>query len=586
MNQSSNDFESGFNHLPYQWDEYSEMWRYEEFHLRWAQYRGKPLPENEQELIKKSIYQNIDATLEIMEQAVMNDPLKYYVPTGDNVKIIEALNNCRKGGNIVATIANFAGNGTGKTETLVNIILNVMIPHYNDYWFGGYDFFVDPKLKHPNIWYCSSSEALKRGEAVDSTLHKYLDPIGYGGYIKYKSGNILASLKLPDSNYTITFKTYGQDKTAFESGNVAIIIHDEPSSTILYNASKGRARGGLIMLMNFTPLECPQEMLQDIEDGVKDPTQVVYKFTSSLWGTSKTKGERGFYTDDEIDEIVAKYAPEERDARVSGTPLYYIGMVYKNFKESKHVQVIEDEDFESHTSGNDLWYMPHKDAVYLYSEDPADAKPQMGLWTAVNPNGRIIHMAEVPNHDGRPYWKMKFGVSVDQHFNNIIRIEDMLGEKLGLEKSLPVVRRILDYHFGSQQRGGQDNLFYKYVKESRERGLKGRWVDSYKSRIGKSEIKYGHSVVMNNLESYLSDGHPKVVFWSTCPHHIQSMLTYSYRVKLGEGMAFGNNVIEEGKDGADVVRYVHCDKLIDYKKQDDDVDYTNSNEITDYTSLV
>jgi len=578
--------EIGFYGLPMQWDEYSAMWRYEEFNLKWSPYKDKKLTKEEKQLIKQSIYQNIDATLGLMEQAVLSDPLKYYVPTGDNEKIIEALNDCRKGGNKIATIANFAANGIGKTEGLANIILNILIPQHNKMWFGKYDFFKNPQLKHPNIWYCSESDTLKKGEPVDYALHKYLDPLGYGKYIKYKSGSILSYLKLPCSPYAVTFKTYGQDKKAFESGNVSIIIHDEPSSTQIYNACKGRGRGGLIMIMNFTPLECPQEMLEDVENGLKDKGKSVYKFTSSLWGTSKTKGIRGFYTDQEIQETIDGYAPEQREARVNGTPLYYIGMVYKNFKETKHVQVIEDDDFESRDSGNDLWYMPHKDAVYLYSEDPADAKPQMGLWTAVNPNGRIIHMAEVPNHDGRPYWKMKFGVSVDQHFNDIIRIEDMLGEKLGLEKSLPVVRRILDYHFGSQQRGGQDNLFYKYQKESKKRGLKGRWVDSYKSRIGKSEIKYGHNVVRDHLETYLPDGHPKVVFWSTCPHHIQSMLTYSYKVKLGEGMAFGNNVIEEGKDGADVVRYVHCDKLIDYKKQDDDIKYTNSNEITDYTSLV
>ena len=575
----------GFNYLPMQWDEFSEMWRYKAFNQAYGKYKDKELPDNERYLIKQSIYQNLDATIEIMEEAIRSDPLKYYVPTGDNVKIIEAVTKCRKTGNKIATIANFAANGIGKTEGNVTICLNILIPQHTYYWFGKYDFFANPDFKHPNIWYCSSSEALKKGEAVDSALHKYLDPLGYGDLIKYKSGSILASLKLPTSIYTITFKTYGQDKIAFESGNVSFIIHDEPATTSLYNSSKGRARGGLIMLMNFTPLECPQEMLEDVENGLKNPNKVVYKFSSSLWGTSKSKGIRGFYTDEEILELIESYAAEERDARVKGLPLYYIGMVYKNFTD-KNIVTVNEDDFESYRDGEDLWYMPHKDAVYLYSEDPADARPQFGLWTAVNPNGRIIHMAELPKHDGRPYWDLKFGVSIEQHFTNIISIEDSLSDKLGLEKTIKVRRRILDYHFGRQQRGSQDNLISKYTQKSKEMVLSGRWVDSYKSRQGKSEIKYGHTVVRNNLDAYLSDGHPKEIFWSSVRHTIQSMQTYSYKVKLGDGVAFGENIIEKGKDGADVVRYVDCDKLIDYKKKDDDIDYTTGTTVVDYTTLI
>jgi len=589
MSQSNSNTaqELGFNYLPMQWDEFLKMWRYEAWNNAYSKYRDKKLSKEENVVINKAIYQNVDATLEVMKQATIKDPLKYYVPTGDNVKIIEAVANCRKAGNRIATIANFAANGIGKTEGNVTICLNILIPQHNYYWFGKYDFFANPNFKHPNIWYCSSSEALKKGEAVDSALHKYLDPLGYGGkeFIKYKSGNILASVKLPTSIYTITFKTYGQDKIAFESGNVSFIIHDEPATTSLYNSSKGRARGGLIILMNFTPLECPQEMLEDVENGLKNPNKVVYKFSSSLWGTSKSKGIRGFYEDDEILELIESYAAEERDARVKGLPLYYIGMVYKKFTE-KNIVTVEEEDFESHRGGETLWYMPHKDAVYLYSEDPADARPQFGLWTAVNPNGRIIHMAEVPKHDGRPYWELKFGVSIEQHFNDIISIEDSLSDRLGLEKTIKIRRRILDYHFGRQQRGSQDNLFDRYVKESKARGLSGKWVDSYKSRQGKSEIKYGHTVVRNNLDSYLSDGHPKEIFWSSVRHTIQSMQTYSYKVKLGDGVAFGENIIEKGKDGADVVRYVDCDKLIDYKKVGKYSNCKSSTEVKDYTGLV
>jgi len=578
--------ELGFDYLPMQWDEFSKMWRYEAFKGDYSKYKDRKLSDDERKIIKSSIFQNLDATLEIMQEAIRNDPLRYYVPTGDNVKIIEALNNCRKKGNDIAKIANFAANGIGKTEQNVTICLNLLIPQHTYYWFGKYSFFADPKFMHPNIWYCSSSEALKKGEAVDSALHKYLDPIGYGHLIKYKSGNILAHLKLPTSPYTITFKTYGQDKIAFESGNVSFIIHDEPATTSLYNASKGRSRGGLIMLMNFTPLECPQEMLEDVENGLKDPNQTVYKFSSSLWGTSKSKGIRGFYSDEHIIELIAGYPPEQRDARVNGLPLYYIGMVYKNFKEDKHVVTVTDEDFEKYKDGADIWYMPHKDAVYLYSEDPADARPQFGLWTAVNPNGRIIHMAELPKHDGRPYWEIKVGVPIDQHFTNIISIEDSLSERLGFDKTIKVTRRVLDYHFGRQQRGSQTNLYDRYKQKSNECMLKGRWVDSYKSRQGKSEIKYGHSIVRNNLDAYLPDGHPKTVFWSSVPHTIQSMQTYSYKVKLGDGVAFGENIIEQGKDGADVVRYIHCDKLIDYKKKESYTDYTTGNVKVDYTSLI
>jgi hypothetical protein len=182
-------------------------------------------------------------------------------------------------------------------------------------------------------------------------------------------------------------------------------------------------------------------------------------------------------------------------------------------------------------------------------------------------------MAEVPAHDGRPFWEMKVGIPIDQHFIDMVAIEDSLSEKLGFDETIKVRRRILDRHFGRQQRGGQVNLFDKYRELSKEYNLKGRWVDSYSSKENKSEIKYGHSIVRNNLSAYLPDGHPKTIFWSSVPHTIQAMQTYSYKVKLAEGASFGDNILDKGKDGADVVRYVHCDKLINYKPTESNRNY-------------
>ena len=144
--------EIGFHYLPMQWDEYRKLWRYEEWNRQWAKYKDRDLSKTDKAAIKNSIFSNIDATLEIMGQAVEADPLKYYVPTGDNQKVIENFAHSLDGGASIAYVSCFAGNGIGKTKLSEAILLN-LVRGVQSPWFD-YPIFHDFPLKHKTILYC------------------------------------------------------------------------------------------------------------------------------------------------------------------------------------------------------------------------------------------------------------------------------------------------------------------------------------------------------------------------------------------------------------------------------------------------
>ena len=220
--------------------------------------------------VAKNIYQGVlsktgskveaKKQMEIFLKGVVNEPLKYYVPTGANEKYIKTVANSTKDSNIPIVLCTYA-NGTGKTSSTIHIILNTIYGPQN----GWFDYELFRNFPFPRrIWYISNAEALKNRvipefirllKSKEGTYKTYKDNYPYIARIEFKNG------------WTIFFKTFDQDPGTFESLRLGIIVPDEPMPEPLWRACEGRMTQGCISLLPMTPLECPPYILDEIAKG-------------------------------------------------------------------------------------------------------------------------------------------------------------------------------------------------------------------------------------------------------------------------------------------------------------------------------
>ena len=607
MSQLNNYQNIGFSYLPYQWSEYAKMWRDEEFNLRWSPYRDKKLPGEERELIELSINQNIDATLKLMEDAVLANPLQFYCPTGDNEKLINNFAHCLDDKDItIAFVSCFSGNGIGKTVSSVNILLNIMLGVQNP-WFD-FPIFRNFPLIHKSILYSSESSAMANNAVTEKTIRDYMKAYPENSYSLKHSGGNLSTFSIKESEFDVIFRTYNQTPKKYESENISIAILDEPPPDNIWKAIKGRGRDGLIVLLNFTPINCPAYLMEEIERSISLKKPAYTKVVAELWGTTREKGTRGFRSLKEAEELANTYSIDEKEARVSGKPTHYFGRIYKNYDAKTHHYPINirglydrgrltldaENDFSKYRQGERPWYMPDDRAIYVMANDPADGRPDAICWAAINPNGRYIFLSAYPTQTDRYLWDFKGAVNEATLFGDIVQIEQELGVLLGFKSgTIPIARRIIDSRFSTQTRGSGEDMLHRYKNFSKALHLPGRWVESYTGGGGGGvgEISYGHGVVREAFGSFLSDNHPKVVIWDwEKNHHLYTGLdNYVYKQTYKDGVPFGQTIAPKYKDMADAVRFLFCDRSNKdrlKKNNEEPIDYTNSNEITDYTSLV
>ncbi|MBC8387074.1 MAG: hypothetical protein H8E13_03370 [Actinobacteria bacterium] len=153
-----------------------------------------------------------------MEGALL-DPLKFFVPTGKQEELINTVANSINETKIPVTLCTFA-NGTGKTTTIINMLLNFVYGPQNG-WFNKPIFqnFPFPKT----IWYCSDSDAIKQTilPEIKRLLKLKKD------YREYKDGKPYTSRISFDNGWQIVFKSFEQDPSVYESANVGCIEENE-----------------------------------------------------------------------------------------------------------------------------------------------------------------------------------------------------------------------------------------------------------------------------------------------------------------------------------------------------------------------
>jgi hypothetical protein len=479
---------------------------------------------------------------------IESNRLRFFCPNGAQEDYITTVGNSLKDAKLPIIMPTFA-NGVGKSTATVQIIANLTMGVQNG-WFN-LPLFTDFPYKSKNIWYCST------GEAIKETVVPMFEELFKGGileenYDDKKDGKPWVA-RLLINGWEIHFKTFDQDPKTYESSTVSMIVADEPMPESLWKAVKSRRRGGCIVLLPMTPLYCPPYIVDEIQKASEEGIKGYFHIEADVYSACTRRGVRGHLDPDIIDEMVASYSEEEKQARAYGKFMFFSGRIYPTISKATH-EVTPDQ-------------VPiHKHALLLHVADPHDARPFATAWVAKNPDGRWIFMAETPLDQSMPFWEMKRTVTLKDECLEFKKVETdvlaLIKEQTGAVIHPQAIYRVLDRHFGWQTRGHSENqvkttMADLLVAVGSKIGMPLVFTESYSSNDKAGEITVGHKMGTDALTK-IGD-YPGVVFYAGTTYHMMNSLTHYIKERV-EGKradkiaSASGNIVEKFKDHADVYR--------------------------------
>ena len=501
-----------------------------------------------------------DAQKTIMAAALAN-PLKWYCPNGKQEELIKTVVN-RLGRADTPTVLFSAANGVGKTNSVLNIVANIVYQPQNGWFlYDCFRYWDKPKI----CWYITTKTGLT--DVVIPEI-KHLFPAG--SYQLDKMGTALERAVHFENGWEWRFFTMDVDPEQMESASVGLVIIDEPAPEPIWKAVKSRGRMGMLTLLPMTPLDVEPYILDEVEKN-KD-TDLYARVTARLYDACEERGVRGHLKARIVDEMVKKYPADERIARVEGDFMYFKEKIWVNLEASIH---FVDPDLYPVSFTNDY---------FIQVVDPHDSRPSASFYAAIQKiehseeykklitegkagqQYRRIIFAETPTNQDTPYWEMRRGaeIKLEDEPQMWADYEDYLMVKM-------IHRRVIDKRFAFQTRLNY-NIAKTYADAGRklDQGKHGNKRFSYtpsydlRSTDTNSEIAYGHSMVMKALD-LLEDGKPGLVVWDTC-YHTKNGMEHYLRKRLNKAsdsnVAVGDSkIIEKYKDFNDLLRYLCCDNV-------------------------
>ncbi len=466
-------------------------------------------------------------------------PLEHFCPTGKQEEYINEVARSVDESKIPVVLL-AAANGIGKTTTSIITALNCIYGAQN----GWYDYRLFKNFPFPKLcWYCSTADALR--DKIIPLFQKLAIP---GTYEEAKEGKTFVSkMTFPKYGWTISFKTYEQDPSTFESADVGILVLDEPAPQPIWNAVKSRRRLGCLTLIAMTPLFTPPYLHDEVKNACDNGDKGYKYIEADVYSACKRRGVRGYLEPSIIDEMVKTCDAEEYEARILGKFAYFSTMIYFDLDRNKHF--VDPSD-----------YPIPPNSVIKQVVDPHDSRPPACIYAAMCPNGRLIIFDETPVDKHIPFWEFKRPTTIK---------EDILAWK-DVEDKYPIFDRcsrirILDRHFGWQLRGKR-TFAELYYEEGRLLNVNLDFYQSYEVEGNEeSEIHYGHKEVRKKLLP-LEDGKPGLVIWNTCYHTWNGLSHYVRKHETTKSAADkpaqSGKIVERYKDFPDLVRYLVCDDVV------------------------
>lgn len=299
---------------------------------------------------------------------------RYYEPTGKGEEFIDAF---ASGENFIILYS--AANGVGKTATCANILAHLFWNGTENPYFQGEMFKKWPHLKRGRI------------VSTPTNVEKNIIPelktwFPKGKYKTGKGNKKFESIWKTDTGFEFDIMTYEQDVMEFEGITLGWAWFDEPPPEAIFKAMVSRMRRGGIIFIGATPLAGSAYLYDTFAKGEYEveiksqETGAIMKYKrkiayieADIESACREHGVRGHLRHSDIENIVAEYSEDEKQARIYGKFQHLVGLIYKRFTRRVHVIPAFNVDIRNMT-------------VYEFL-DPHPRNPDAVMWVGVDKNG-------------------------------------------------------------------------------------------------------------------------------------------------------------------------------------------------------
>lgn len=299
---------------------------------------------------------------------------RYYEPSGKGEEFINAF---ASGENFIVLYS--AANGVGKTATCANILAHLFWPTGENQYFNGPLFKNFPFLKRGRI--VSAPTNVEK-----NIIPELKDWFPQGKYKTGKGNKKFESIWKTNSGWSFDIMTYEQDIKEFEGVTLGWIWFDEPPPEAIFKACVSRLRRGGIIFIGATPLAGSAYMYDAFAKGnydvevkseengamMKYKRKVAY-IEAGIESACREHGIRGHLRHEDIQNIIAEYSEDEKQARIYGKFQHLVGLVFKQFTPKVHVIPPFNVTLRDFT-------------VYEFL-DPHPRNPDAVMWVAVDKHG-------------------------------------------------------------------------------------------------------------------------------------------------------------------------------------------------------
>lgn len=317
---------------------------------------------------------------EVLEELAFRaecEKYRFYEPNG---KCNEFLTSVGDGKFFIVFFS--AANGVGKTCVASNVVAHLIWGDESD----------NPWFDHPLF---KNYPFPKKGRIVSAptNIEKNVIPslkewLPEGRYRARKGNKKFESIWETDKGHSFEIMTYEQSPKEFEGPTLGWVWFDEPPSEEIFKACISRLRKGGIMFITATPLNGSAWMYDILvarNDVAGSQDELAGKLISHIQADVEAAciehGVRGHLEHAHIEQMVAMYSDDDKQARVHGKFQHLVGLRYKRF--SRHIHVIKPFPINLN------------DYTVYEALDPHPRNPDAVVWLAVDRKGRKFIIDEL-----------------------------------------------------------------------------------------------------------------------------------------------------------------------------------------------
>ncbi len=426
---------------------------------------------------------------------------RYYEPSGKGEEFIDEF---ASGENFIVLYS--AANGVGKTATVANILAHL-------FWNTGENEYFNGKL-------FKDFPYLKRGRIVSTptNVQKNIIPemktwFPRGKYTAKRGNKTFESVWQTNTGWDFDIMTYEQDSMEFEGVTLGWAWFDEPPPQAIFKATVSRMRKGGIIIIGATPLAGSAYLYDSFAKGdytvemttgeggtvTKFERKVAY-IEADIESACREHGVRGHLRHQDIENMVAEYSEDEKQARIYGKFQHLVGLVFKRFSRKVHVIPpfnISMRDF----------------TVYEFL-DPHPRNPDAVMWVAVDRKGTKY--------------------VIDELFVKVDGIEDLAMRIRSKASQYRVVKRMADPWIFVPNQHSKDGKTISM--ELAEAGLP--YIEASKARA-QSDRRIADALNYVEINGYMQQA-PEVYIFDTCQRTIFEFEHYQWQEYTGKGADLHN----------------------------------------------